>query len=355
MPPEERIVKSVFPLALSTFAMSGAVAAAAPVVPGCKTTLYSTVPATYRSYTACFDAEGRLYLGSDNNESTGELIRRVPAGGGPSETITTTRIYDADGVLVDSTGAITGVAGTVLVACSTFSGAGGVIYKIDSSGSVSEFVTQGAELNNCDAMALDNSGNLLINVPGKRTIARRTTGAFSTYINLAATGGGVLAVDSANKLWISCGDGVVRRFNISTANPAFESSTLIGGAEPGLGYCPAGIFGNSIYCVNRSSGLLYRVSPAGDATVAGSGFPTGAYSLAFNERGEMFVPDWSTGQIWRLSCGADFNSDGFLTFEDFDEFVTAFESGNPDSDFNKDGFLDFSDFDDFVIQFESGC
>jgi hypothetical protein len=54
-------------------------------------------------------------------------------------------------------------------------------------------------------------------------------------------------------------------------------------------------------------------------------------------------------------CGADFNSDGFLDYTDFDDFVVAFEAGSAASDFNGDGFLDFTDFDDFVGAFESGC
>lgn len=52
---------------------------------------------------------------------------------------------------------------------------------------------------------------------------------------------------------------------------------------------------------------------------------------------------------------ADFNSDGFLDFTDFDAFVIAFEAGDSDADFNSDGFLDFTDFDTFVTAFEAGC
>jgi hypothetical protein len=52
---------------------------------------------------------------------------------------------------------------------------------------------------------------------------------------------------------------------------------------------------------------------------------------------------------------ADFNSDGFLDFTDFDAFVQAFEAGGVASDFNDDGFLDFTDFDAFVAAFEAGC
>ncbi|XVJ60494.1 MAG: hypothetical protein HEQ23_14295 [Tepidisphaera sp.] len=56
-------------------------------------------------------------------------------------------------------------------------------------------------------------------------------------------------------------------------------------------------------------------------------------------------------------CGADVNCDLFLDFFDYDEFVTAFETGSPASvaDFNADGFIDFFDYDEFVTAFEVGC
>jgi hypothetical protein len=70
---------------------------------------------------------------------------------------------------------------------------------------------------------------------------------------------------------------------------------------------------------------------------------------------------------WRLSygsapnlvtisyCAADFDDDGFLTFEDFDAFINALDTGLASADFNRDGFLTFEDFDAFVSAFESGC
>ena len=54
-------------------------------------------------------------------------------------------------------------------------------------------------------------------------------------------------------------------------------------------------------------------------------------------------------------CPTDFNTDGFLTFEDFDAFVNAFEAGSASADFNRDGFLTIEDFDAFVSAFEAGC
>jgi len=55
------------------------------------------------------------------------------------------------------------------------------------------------------------------------------------------------------------------------------------------------------------------------------------------------------------ACRADFNGDGFVTGEDFDEFVDAFSFGLPSADYNLDTFVTGEDFDEFVIAFESGC
>lgn len=56
-------------------------------------------------------------------------------------------------------------------------------------------------------------------------------------------------------------------------------------------------------------------------------------------------------------CGADINCDGFIDFFDYDEFVTAFETGSPSriADYNGDAFIDFFDYSDFVAAFETGC
>jgi len=54
-------------------------------------------------------------------------------------------------------------------------------------------------------------------------------------------------------------------------------------------------------------------------------------------------------------CPADFDGDGFLTGDDFDAFVAAFELGDIVSDFDGDGFVTGEDFDAFVAAFEAGC
>ncbi len=55
------------------------------------------------------------------------------------------------------------------------------------------------------------------------------------------------------------------------------------------------------------------------------------------------------------TCAADFDGNGFLTGEDFDLYLSAFESGLPTSDFNGDGFVTGEDFDEYVTAFEAGC
>jgi len=54
-------------------------------------------------------------------------------------------------------------------------------------------------------------------------------------------------------------------------------------------------------------------------------------------------------------CRSDYNGDGFVTGDDFDAFVLAFELGSPSADFNLDGFVSGDDYDAYVVAFEAGC
>ena len=54
-------------------------------------------------------------------------------------------------------------------------------------------------------------------------------------------------------------------------------------------------------------------------------------------------------------CLADFNDDGFVNGDDYDNFVVPFEAGDSAADFNNDGFVNGDDFDFFAFAFENGC
>jgi hypothetical protein len=61
------------------------------------------------------------------------------------------------------------------------------------------------------------------------------------------------------------------------------------------------------------------------------------------------------GPVSLSVCGSDFTCDGFISGDDFDGYVAAFEAGEPSADFNGDGFVSGDDFDRFVADFEAGC
>jgi hypothetical protein len=74
---------------------------------------------------------------------------------------------------------------------------------------------------------------------------------------------------------------------------------------------------------------------------------------------EAFIDDLVVTGTLTAGCTADFNSDGFLDFFDYNDFVECFETAVcPDgqtADFNGDAFVDFFDYSDFVNAFETGC
>ena len=99
-----------------------------------------------------------------------------------------------------------------------------------------------------------------------------------------------------------------------------------------------------------NGGLSTSASFAVNATIG-----EGVVGLANSATFTVSAGFWYSSYSPVPSCPADFNADGFLTFEDFDAFVAAFSAGQPISDFNNDGFITFDDFDAFVLAFEAGC
>jgi len=72
---------------------------------------------------------------------------------------------------------------------------------------------------------------------------------------------------------------------------------------------------------------------------------------SFSATGTIFWDDIE----FRQGCPSDFDKDGFVTGDDFDAYVAAFELGDLSADFDHDGFVTGDDFDAYVVAFESGC
>lgn len=68
-----------------------------------------------------------------------------------------------------------------------------------------------------------------------------------------------------------------------------------------------------------------------------------------------FHVEYGAKDVFVVFCAADFDNDGFITGEDFDQYVAAFEAGDIAADFDGDEFVTGDDFDGFVAAFEPGC
>ncbi len=82
--------------------------------------------------------------------------------------------------------------------------------------------------------------------------------------------------------------------------------------------------------------------------------PTAAARIRADGDGEIF---FSVSRPFTLhaACPADYDANGFVTGDDFDQFVSDFESGQPAADVNGDTFVNGDDFDWFVERFYAGC
>jgi hypothetical protein len=138
--------------------------------------------------------------------------------------------------------------------------------------------------------------------------------------------------------------------------------------SPDFGSFPFQIFerdGTKFWVVGVLEVYAYRSSGSG-GPVLPSSFVTGEANFmntvrmtidSYNFPGEADVIS-ASGHDYSVPpppCAADFNADGFLTFEDFDAFVESFEIGESKADFDGDGFITFEDFDAYVASFEVGC
>ena len=140
--------------------------------------------------------------------------------------------------------------------------------------------------------------------------------------------------------------------------PGTEPSVLRWTAPVGGSYLIAGVFGPGdagwIQVAVRVDGVTVWAAPNEGVFSVKAYVPAGGTVDFMAYGGYGFGNTALTADIG-VGCTADFNRDGFVDFFDYDDFVVAFEAGDPASDANDDGFLDFFDYDAFVLSFETGC
>ncbi len=108
---------------------------------------------------------------------------------------------------------------------------------------------------------------------------------------------------------------------------------------------PVGVFADAAGGSANSHSITMNTSVVG--------LRTGQITIASDAPDQPSRVVLLTGVV--VGCPADFDGDGFVTGEDFDAYVAAFEAGDLIADFDHDSFVTGEDFDAFVAAFESGC
>ncbi len=133
-------------------------------------------------------------------------------------------------------------------------------------------------------------------------------------------------------------------------------STCYGG-----GYCSASGTSMATPVANGVASLIWSINPSLTPNQVEQILFTSCQDLGapgnddFFGWGRVDVKNAALAAAATLYCPSDFDHDHFVTGDDFDAYVTAFELGSISSDFDHDGFVTGDDFDAYVAAFEAGC
>jgi hypothetical protein len=300
-------------LAVVVLLVGARVFAAVPFVPGFDVGTYAETSGL-DPVSLSFAPDGTLYVGADATGSGGAVtdpvkIHRIGVGGAPIEQYGNAGIPNPDGVLFDSTGAISGTAGSVLV-CSTVSPTQGQVNAIKPDQSVVTVFGPSTTFPNPNAMQFDSTGALLLAVSGTSAgVYRAPAGGSPTLLVGLDPSQGALSfdVDGTGKIFVDRSDGELAVYN---ANGTPNNVGFLGGlgsfAPVAFGH--GGAFGTDLYVGEFDTGDLLRVDPLGAVTVVGTGFTT-IGGLAFGPDGNLYVSEFANDRILRVSpFGAEWDA-----------------------------------------------
>ncbi len=269
-----------------------------PAVDGYTVRIYASAP---KAYKMAFDPSGVLYTGRGGDDPWGpHPIHRIGVGGGAAEPYGPS-LWDPDAVAVDVHGAIADTAGSVLV--------GGQHNKIwyndylyairpDQSGTMI-WPPGTTVMSNPQELEFDATGQTLVILDPTGQIRTSTGGATPTTL-VSSVGGEAYAmtVDSSGRIFVARADGVIRAYGP-------DGSWLDQDIATGLGllHCLAfgkgGYWGNDLYTIGNESLLRFNVGN-GTSSVIGTGFDSLYRDIAFGPDGNMYISDYTAGQILQV-------------------------------------------------------
>lgn len=269
--------------------------ASAQTVTGATVASYASVPGPVR---LAFAADGTLYCGRDvaySGTVTPQFLTRVAPGGSPVQQYGLTATPDPDLALVDETGSVSGVAGSVLAGGIKIANTTGSISAIRPNGSVVELWTSTQWVNPTE-MKIDASGRLLFTDQVSRGIWQSSGGAAPTLLFTMPSGATpfFLAIAPDQSLFVSDNAGRVRSFS--------PTGTLLNGnvasfpSPVAIEFAPGGGFGTALYALGINSGALHTIAN-GIVTTIGSGFGTQLVDLAVGPDGNFYYSNFATNEV----------------------------------------------------------
>jgi len=310
-------------------------AQAQPNVPGAVTTRYATVP---DPLSLSFGADGALYVGRDNSGSGGGnpdavKIHRVGPGGSPVTEFGNAAIPDPDAVIVDRSGAISGIAGAVLVGGQTSPGIGAV-WRIAPDGAVTTLFGPSSLYNNTCGFAFDSLGRLLFTDGAQGRVYRSDGG--TPVLMFSLPDAYFIASDDADRIVVSPANNPGRLMLYSSGGTLSNANFATVRVASPLARGPGGFWTTDVYAIT-AGGNLVRVAPDGTMTTLGSEF-NDIEGLTFGPDGALYASDFNGDRVWRIALPpppATFTTSTFTVGD---------EDSGPDcvafADVNGDGRLD---------------
>ncbi|MEK6702445.1 MAG: hypothetical protein AABZ53_09290 [Planctomycetota bacterium] len=196
-----------------------------------------------------------------------------------------------------------------------------------------------------------------------QTIIVLTPGTYNVHIEgqgeVAASASGEGSVGGSVEVWFGCSMRV-ESYECPAQTDAPDDVMSCVGQNPSFSVAADG---TSVFYQWRRNGVPLEggLTPAGTTTygqwtpyltiVGVKSADAGLFDCVLTNECGSVTSDGAELSV----CAADFNCDTAVDFFDYDDYVVAFELGDPRTDFDADGSVDFFDYDAFVVAFELGC
>ena len=293
-------------LAVASFPAS----VAAQTVTGATVSVHaSSVPGPIR---LAFAADGTLYCGRDvalSGTATAQQITQVGPGGTPVLAFGNVATPDPDVVLVDALGSVSGVPGSVLVGGIKTPNTVGSIRAIHPDGTVVELWSSTVWVNPVE-LKFDATGRLLFADQVSRGVWQSLGGAAPTLLCTLPSGATpfFLAVAPDQRIFVGDSVGRIRTFSSTGTLLNGNFATLPGTAA--IEFAPGTGFGNDLYALGLTNGLLHRIAGDGTVTAIGSGFGSQTTDLAVGPDGNFYYTNFGAGEVRKLTPAAVHESYG---------------------------------------------